>query len=138
MDATGNNKLINLIILSIIFLTIVELNKYVFFINKFLITNPIIEYSITYLISFFTLIFFFRNYNNINENIVLKNFIKLYFLYFSINIIFSFFFAQTYFQYKYIFISFIPQIVFVLFFSFGFMYENVKKYLEYIQFFFSQ
>jgi len=136
MDATGNNKLINLIILSIIFLTIVELNKYVFFINKFLITNPIIEYSITYLISFFTLIFFFRNYNNINENIVLKNFIKLYFLYFSINIIFSFFFAQTYFQYKYIFISFIPQIVFVLFFSFGFMYENVKKIFRIYSIFF--
>ena len=76
MDATGNNKLINLIILSIIFLTIVELNKYVFFINKFLIKNQIIEYSITYLISFFTLIFFFRNYNNINENILLKNFIN--------------------------------------------------------------
>ena len=59
MDATGNNKLINLLSLSIILLTINELNKYVFFNEKIIITKPIIEYSITYLISFFTLIFFF-------------------------------------------------------------------------------
>lgn len=66
----------------------------------------------------------------ISDNKILKFFFKIYFIYYSLNIILSIFSSQSYFQYKYIFISFIPQIIFVLFFLFGFLFENIKKILK--------
>jgi len=107
--------------------TLFEINRFVFNQNKILIKIPIIEYFFDYFFVIFITIFFFNNLKLYKYLEKFKKFLKLYFFYFFYIVIFGLFsYDNNYWDYKYIFIHYIPFIFFVTTFIFGLEPENLK------------
>jgi len=133
------NRSIYYLLFLLIFLILKDLQYYSFKKNIIFFKPPIVIYILEYLFVLFGVFFYFKNLSEVKID---KNFNKIlkFYLFYSILILFiSVYISNNYWEYKYIFISYLPFIFFILIFhlvsiedNFFYLLKFYNKFLIFI------
>jgi len=137
MAATGNKFEEKLIFIFLIYYTLKDINTFIYY-DNIIINPPFIKYLIDYLFIGAIVIHFKNNRQLINNDLILEKYLKIYSFFFVILLIISLSNTKNnYWDYKFIFITVVPFVVFYLVFIIGYKIDNIKYLIKiYSKYFF--
>jgi hypothetical protein len=126
-----------LIFIFLVYYTLKEINTFIYYDIK-IINPPFIGYLIDYFFIGAIVINFKNNKQLINNHLLIEKYLKIYSLFFVILFILSLLNSENnYWDYKFIFITFVPFIFFYLAFILGYKIDNIKYLIKiYSKYFF--
>ena len=137
MAAIGNKFEEKLIFIFLVYYSLKDINRFIYF-DNIIINPPIIQYLIDYLFISAIVINFKNNKQLINNHFFIKKYLKIYSFFFVILLIITLSNTENnYWDYKFVFITIVPFILFYLVFILGYKIENIKYLIKiYSKYFF--